>query len=232
MSKRYGNVVNPDEVIREYGADALRVYLCFLGPLESDKPWQTAGLESQFVWLKRVWRLFFEGDDDQARVSDDAAQEADLRVVHKALKKVTGDIEGLDLNTAISAMHVATRELTASACRAREVLEVFVKILAPFAPHLAEELWTRALGHPATPGGLAYEPWPTLDERYAIDAQVTIGVQVNGKTVGTVELPRDADEALAVEAAKALPGVARASEGRALAKVIYKAGRILNLIMK
>jgi len=232
MSKRYGNVVNPDEVIRDYGADALRVYLCFLGPLESDKPWQTSGLESQHNWLKRVWRIFFEGDDDLPRVTDDAADEADLRTVHKAIKKVTRDIETLNLNTAISALHVATRDLLASGARARAVLEPLAQIINPFAPHLAEELWTRALGHPVAPGGVSYAPWPVAEERYATDALITIGVQVNGKTVGTVDLPRDADEDLAVRTAQATPGVARACDGKAVTKVIYKAGKILNLIVR
>jgi leucyl-tRNA synthetase len=232
MSKRYGNVVNPDEVIRDYGADALRVYLCFLGPLESDKPWQTSGLESQHNWLKRVWRIFFEGDDDAPRVTDDAADEADLRTVHKAIKKVTRDIETLNLNTAISALHVATRDLLASGARARAVLEPLAQIINPFAPHLAEELWTRALGHPVAPGGVSYAPWPVAEERYATDALITIGVQVNGKTVGTVDLPREADEDLAVRTAQATPGVARACDGKAVTKVIYKAGKILNLIVR
>ena len=232
MSKRYGNVVNPDEVIREFGADALRVYLCFLGPLESDKPWQTSGLESQHQWLKRVWRIYFEGDDDAPRVRDIPATEEELRVVHKAVHKVTHDIEAMSFNTAISALHVATRELLSLGTRARAALEPLAQVLAPFAPHLGEELWTRALGHPVTREGVAYHPWPVAEDRYVTDALVTIGVQVNGKTVGTVDLARDADEASAVEGARAVPGVIRAMEGKSLAKVIYKAGRILNLIVK
>jgi leucyl-tRNA synthetase len=232
MSKRKGNVINPDEVIRDHGADALRVYICFMGPLETDKPWQTQGIEGQSNWLKRAWRLFFEGDEDLARVDASAAAEAELRIIHKAIKKVTRDIESLDLNTAISALHVATRDLTALNTRSRAVLEPLAQLIAPFAPHFAEEAWTRGLGHPATPQGISYVPWPAWDDRYAVDDTVTIGVQVNGKTQGTIQLAPDADEATAVESAKQAVGVQRHLEGKSITKVIYKAGRILNLIVK
>jgi leucyl-tRNA synthetase len=232
MSKRKGNVINPDEVIREYGADALRVYLCFMGPLEADKPWQTNGLEGQFSFLKRAWRVFFEGDDDAPRGADVEPTEEELRIVHKTVKKVTGDIESLSFNTAISALHVAVRDLLALGTRSRAVLGPLALLFGPFAPHLAEELWTRGLGNAVAPGGVSYVPWPTWDDRYAVDDTVTIGVQVNGKTAGTVALPLDAPEALALDAARALPAVAKHLEGKSVAKVIYKAGRILNLIVK
>jgi len=231
MSKRKGNVVNPDDVIREHGADALRVYLCFLTPLESDKPWQTDQLAAQRKWLERVWRLFFDADD-QPRVTEEAATVEALRVVHKAIAKVTQDLEVLSLNTAVSALHVATRDLAQQGGYARVLLEPVAKLLAPFAPHLAEELWTRGLGHTATPGGIAYQPWPEADARYTVDDTVVIGVQVNGKTAGTVSLALDASETVAVEAAHAVPGVMRHLEGKTVTKVIYKAGRILNLIVR
>ncbi len=232
MSKRKGNVVNPDEVIRSVGADALRVYICFMGPLEADKPWQTNGLEGQFAFLKRAWRVFFEGDDDAPRASDVEPTEEELRVIHKAVKKVTRDIESLDLNTAISALHVCVRDLTQLGTRARKVLSPLAQLMAPFAPHFAEEAWTRGLGHPVTPGGVSFVPWPTYDDRYAVDDTVTIGVQVNGKTAGTVALPLDAPEELAVSAARAVPAIAKHLEGKTVAKVIYRAGRILNLVVK
>jgi leucyl-tRNA synthetase len=232
MSKRKGNVINPDDVIRSHGADALRVYICFMGPLDADKPWQTNGIEGQSRWLERVWRLYFEGDDDAPRATDDAATVDELRVIHKAIQKVTRDIESLDLNTAISALHVAVRDLTQLTTRSRAVLGPLAQLIAPFAPHIAEELWTRGLGHPATPGGLAYAPWPAWEERYTVDDTVTIGVQVNGKTAGTIDLAVDASEETAVAAARASLPVARQLEGKTVAKVIYKAGRILNLIAR
>jgi leucyl-tRNA synthetase len=153
-------------------------------------------------------------------------------VLHKAVQKVTRDIESLDLNTAVSALHVAVRDLAQLGTRARAVLGPLAQLIAPFAPHIAEELWTRGLGHVATPGGIAYEPWPAWDDRYTVDATVTIGVQVNGKTAGTVELAADATEEFAVAVARASSAVARHLEGKSLAKVIYKPGRILNLIVR
>jgi leucyl-tRNA synthetase len=232
MSKRKGNVVNPDDIIDLYGVDSLRVYLCFLTPLESDKPWQTSQLEAQHDWLKRVWRLFFEGDDDAPRAQDVAPTPDELKLLHRAVDKVTRDIEALSLNTAISALHVATRDLARMGTRSREVLAPLAQLMAPFAPHLAETLWTRGAGRPVTPGGVAYEPWPVADAKWLVDDTVTIGVQVNGKTAGTIELALDADEETAVAAAKALDSVGRHLAGKSVAKVIYKAGKILNLIAK
>ncbi len=232
MAKRKGNIVNPDDVITQYGADALRVYLCFLTPLESDKPWQTSQLEAQFNWLKRVWRLFFEGDEDVLRAQDVAASPEELKVIHRAIDKVGRDIEALSLNTAISALHITTNELTRLGTRSRDVLGWMAQLVAPFAPHLAETLWTRGVGRPETAGGIAYVAWPTVDAKWLVDDTVTIGVQVNGKTAGTIELALDADEETAVAAAKALESVARQLAGKSVAKVIYKAGKILNLIAK
>ncbi|MDO9019013.1 MAG: leucine--tRNA ligase [Deltaproteobacteria bacterium] len=232
MSKRKGNVVNPDDIIDLYGVDALRVYLCFLTPLESDKPWQTSQLEAQHDWLKRVWRLYFEGDDDAPRATDAAPTADELKILHRAVDKVGRDIEALTLNTAISALHVATRDLARLGTRSREVLGPLAQLVAPFAPHLAETLWTRGAGNDVTPGGVAYAPWPEADPKWLVDDTVTIGVQVNGKTVTTVELALDADEATAVAAAKAIDAVARQLAGKSVAKVIYKSGKILNLIAK
>jgi leucyl-tRNA synthetase len=232
MSKRKGNVVNPDDIIDVYGVDALRVYLCFLTPLESDKPWQTSQLEAQHDWLKRVWRLYFEGDEDTQRVTDAAPTAEESKVLHRAIDKVTRDIEAMSLNTAISALHVATRDLARLGARSREVLGPLAQLMAPFAPHLAETLWTRGAGNAVTPGGVAYAPWPAADAKWLIDDTVTIGVQVNGKTVTTVELALDADEATAVAAAQAIDAVARQLAGKTIAKVIYKGGKILNLIAK
>lgn len=229
MSKRSGNVVNPDEVIREHGADAMRVYICFLGPLDQDKPWAPQGIEAQGSWLRRLWRLYFEGDEDQPRVSEAEPSEAELRVVHKAIAKVSEDIEKLALNTAISALHVAVRDLAQLQARSRQVLEPLVQLVAPFAPHIAEEIWARGLGKQ---GGISYAPWPQADARWAADETIKMGVQVGGKTRGEIELVPDADEATAVAAAKASPDVARHLEGKTIVKVIYKVGRILNFIVK
>lgn len=229
MSKRYGNVVNPDDVIKLYGADALRVYICFMGPLEADKPWQTTGMESQYNFLKRAWRVFFDGDEDRPRVTDSEPSEAELKLIHKAIKKVTHDIENLSLNTAVSALHVAVRDLTSMGTTARKVLEPLAQLLSPFAPHFAEEVWARGLGHQ---GGITFAPWPQHDEKMATDDTVMIGVQVLGKVRGEVEIPREADEVTAVARAKANTAIQRYLEGKEIVKVIYKTGRILNFIIK
>jgi leucyl-tRNA synthetase len=229
MSKRKGNVVNPDEVIARFGADAMRVYICFMGPLEAEKPWQTQGLEGQHAWLRRLWRLYFDGDDDVVRVDDSTPSTESLRTVHKAIAKVTADLGSLSLNTAISALHVATRDLQQQGCRSRAALEPLCQLVAPFAPHFAEEVWERGLGRS---GGLSFVPWPVADPALVKDDTVSIGVQVLGKTRGEVQLAVDADEATALAAAKAEPNVAKFLEGKELVKVIYKAGKILNLVVR
>lgn len=228
MSKRKGNVVNPDDVIQTYGTDAMRVYICFMGPLEADKPWQTNGLEGQYAWLKRAWRLYFEGDEDTPRATDAAPTAAELKVLHKTIKKVSEDIEAYAFNTAISALHVAVRELVAAGTTSRAVLAPLAQLIAPFAPHFAEEAWARGLGHS---GGISYVAWPTWDEAHARDDVITMGVQVLGKTRGEIQLAPDADEATAVALALACPPVAKLLEGKALTRVVYKPGRILNLIV-
>ncbi len=229
MSKRKGNVINPTDVIAEHGADALRVYICFMGPLEADKPWQTNGLEGQAAWLKRVWKMYFSGDDDVARVTREGSPSAAaLKIIHKTIKKVTADIENLSLNTAISAFHIATRDLAALNETNWAVLEPLAQLLGPFAPHLAEELWEKGLGKK---GGISKAPWPVWEARYVIDDTIKMGVQVNGKTHGEIEIAPDADEATAVAAARKDPGVIRNIGDKPIKRVIYKAGRILNLIV-
>lgn len=231
MSKRQGNVVNPDQVIDRYGADAMRVYICFMGPLSADKPWQTNGLEGQAAWLRRVWRLYFEEVEgrDVSRVDDSEPTEAELRILHKAVKKVSADIESLDLNTAISALHVAARDLTQEKTRSRKILGPLAQIIHPFAPHLAEELWATALGQPK---GISFVPWPEHDDRYAVDDEIRMGVQVLGKTRGEILIARDAPEAVALEKAKAEASIAKHLEGKNLTRVVYVPGKILNLIVK
>jgi leucyl-tRNA synthetase len=227
MSKRKGNVVNPDDVIRQHGADAMRVYLCFLGPLKDDKPWSPQGIEAQFNWLARVWRVVFDATD-APRADASEPSDAALRVIHKAIRKVTEDIDRLQLNTAISALHVATRDLTALGARSRAVLEPFVQLVQPFAPHLAEELWSAGLGHS---GGISFVPWPVADPRYTLDDVIAIGVQVAGKTRGEIRIAPDASQETAVAAAQASADVAPYLAGRTITRVIYKPGKILNLII-
>ncbi|MGH7281588.1 MAG: leucine--tRNA ligase [Polyangiaceae bacterium] len=221
MSKSRGNVVNPDDVVKKNGADALRLYEMFMGPLEAVKPWQTSGIEGVRRFLDRVWNTC-------TNVADVPADDETKRVLHKTIQKVTNDIEGLRFNTAISQMMILVKHLGQLEVTPREVANAFVLIVSPFAPHIGEELWQK-LGHEKS---LAHETWPSFDPALVKDDVVEIGVQVNGKMRGTISLPVDADEAraraLALEDEKIAPHVA----GKSIVKVIYVRGKILNLIVK
>ena len=230
MSKRKGNVVNPDEVIQTHGADAMRVYIAFLGPHDQDKPWAPQGIEAQASFLRRFWRLYFD-ENNSPKVTDgnEGVSEQTLKVLHKTIAKVSADIEDLALNTAISALHVATRDLTQLAVTSRSILEPLCQLLAPFAPHICEEIWEKGLGHS---GGISYAAWPQADESLTKDSTIKMGVQVMGKTRGEIELAPDADQTTALALAQANPAVAKFIEGKTLVKVIYKPGKILNLVAK
>ncbi|MBX2811246.1 MAG: leucine--tRNA ligase [Myxococcales bacterium] len=228
MSKRKGNVVNPDEVIRTYGADAMRIYICFLGPHDQDKPWKAQGIDAQAAFLRRFWRLYFE-DTDTPKVDNSPAPESALRILHKTIDKVSKDIEDLALNTAISALHVITRELAQQKVSSRSILEPLCQLLAPFAPHISEEIWAKGLGHQ---GGISFVTWPQADPALAKDDTIKMGVQVMGKKRGEIELAPQAVEAEAVALASADPSVARFLGGKTVVRVIYKPGKILNFIVK
>ncbi|MBN2169809.1 MAG: leucine--tRNA ligase [Candidatus Krumholzibacteriota bacterium] len=229
MSKSRGNVVNPDDVIAEYGADSLRLFLMFLGPLERDKPWSTTGIEGIHRFLARTWRLFFDEDDALLpAVADAAPDEAALRLLHRTIHEVTWMTEELRFNTAISQMMVFVNEMNQRAVRPRAVLEPFLLLLAPYAPHLAEEIWRR-LGHADT---LAHESWPAADERYLAVETVTVVVQVNGKLRDRLAVPADADEAAVRELALASEKVAPHLAGKRLVKAVYVPGKLLNLVVR
>jgi leucyl-tRNA synthetase len=223
MSKARGNVVNPDDIVRDYGADSLRVYEMFMGPLEQVKPWQTSGMEGARRFLERTWNLATGPLADAPAAFDDATQ----RLVHKTIRKVTHDIEALRFNTAISAMMILVRHLGGLPHVPRAAATALALLVSPFAPHLGEELWSR-LGHDAS---LTYEPWPQFDPELVREDTVEIGVQVNGKLRGVIKLAVDADEAAAREAALAEPRVAASLEGKTLKKLIYVKGKIVNFIV-
>jgi leucyl-tRNA synthetase len=232
MSKSRGNVINPDTVVAEYGADSLRLYEMFMGPLEATKPWSMAGVDGIYRFLGRVWRLVADdrADDVQlnAAVQDVPATPEQTRILHKTIKAVTDDIDRLQFNTAISRMMEFTNELTGHDVRPKSVLSPFVLLLSPFAPHLAEELW-QLLGHENT---LAYEPWPQYDAALLEDAEVEVAVQVNGKVRGKVLVPKAADQATVEAAARAVAAVAQNLEGKTVAKVFYVPGRLLSFSVK
>jgi leucyl-tRNA synthetase len=223
MSKARGNVVNPDDVVRAHGADALRVYEMFMGPLEQVKPWQTSGIEGVRRFLDRVWSVATGPTSRDAAVYDDATR----RLVHKTIKKVTEDIEGLRFNTAISAMMILVKHLGGLKAVPQDAVQTLALLISPFAPHLGEEIWQR-LGHTET---LAYEPWPSFDPALVRDEVVQIGVQVNGKLRGTITIPVDADEQTAREAALAEERIRAHVDGKTVKKFIYVKGRIANFIV-
>jgi leucyl-tRNA synthetase len=228
MSKSLGNVVNPDEMIDGYGADAVRLYEMFMGPLEAMKPWSTKGVEGVSRFLDRVWRLVVDEEDrPNASLVNETPSNDTLRMLHQTIKKVTDDLESLRFNTAISQMMVLTNELTPLERRPRAAVETLVLLLAPFAPHMAEELWQR-LGHPES---LAYQPWPPYDPARILAETVTVAVQVNGRLRATLELPRGSAQQAAQEAALADERVKRFVDGAQIKKAIYVPDKLLNLVV-
>ncbi len=233
MSKSRGNVINPDVVVDEFGADSLRLYEMFMGPLEAVKPWSMKGVEGVSRFLGRVWRMIAdELHEDAVRLNpavQDVAPSADqLRVLHRAIKAVTNDIESLGFNTAISRMMEFVNEFLSIEVRPRAVMDPFVLLLSPFAPHLAEELW-ELLGHTKT---LAYEPWPTWDEQHLIETEIEIPVQINGKLRGKVKVPVNADQPTLEAAAKADATIAGQLEGKTIMKTVVIPGRMVNFVVK
>ncbi len=228
MSKSRGNVVNPDEVRETYGADATRMYISFLGPFDKDKPWATNGIEGVRRFLDRVWRLIVADDGTNLPLDNEPPSESLNKLLHKTIKKVGEDLEGLNFNTAISAMMILVNEVYSLGVRPAPVLRTLIQLLSPLAPHIAEELWHRLGGE----GFVSVAPWPQFDAKLVTDDVVTMAVQVNGKTRGTVEIGVQASEDAAVAAAHTVNAVKNALDGKNIAKVIYKPGKILNIIVK
>lgn len=224
MSKSRGNVVNPDEIVRSHGADALRVYEMFMGPLEASLPWSTTGLDGSRRWLDRVWRLFTEYD----KLSDENDHALD-KIYHATVKKVSEDIETLNLNTAISQMMIFINDCYKAEHIYREYAEGFVKMFACFAPHLGEELWHEVLGHTDT---IAYASWPHYDAQALVESEVEAIVQVNGKVRGKMMIPAGIDEESMKEKAMAIDSVKRQLEGKNILKVIVVKGKVVNIVAK
>ena len=229
MSKSRYNVVNPDDVVQEHGADSMRLYEMFMGPLDRDKPWTEEGVSGVHRFLKRVWSLFVGEDGElHPRIVAQGGSEAVLKELHKTTKAVTHDIENLLFNTAIARMMEFVNAALKADTIDREVLESFLLLLAPFAPHIAEELWNR-LGHPDT---LAYAPWPGYDESLLTEDTLEIPVQVLGKLRGKITVSKDASKEAILAAAKEEPKVKAQLEGKTLVKEIYVPGKMVNLVVK
>lgn len=227
MSKSRGNVVNPDDIIREYGADAMRLYEMFMGPLTASKPWSTRGVEGVYRFLQRVWRLYTDSEGRlNPAVQDVEPNPGQLRLLHKTIKKISEDIESLSFNTAIAQMMIFVNEMTPLSVRPRKILEPFVLLLAPFAPHLAEELW-EILGHTNT---LAYEPFPEYDPALIVDDTVTIVLQVNGKIRDRIEAAKGTPEEMLKQTAA--EKLAKWLEGKTVVKMITVPDKLVNVVVK
>ena len=222
MSKSRGNVVNPDDIVESHGADALRVYEMFMGPLEAALPWSTTGLDGSRKWLERVWRLYTE----QNKLAKENDGKLD-KVYHATVKKVTHDVETLNLNTAISQMMIFINECYKADTIYEEYAKGFLKMFACFAPHMGEEIWQDVFHGEQT---IAYEPWPTYDESKLIESEVEIIVQVNGKLRGKFKIAADANEDAIKEEALQLTSVKAQLEGKTIRKIIVVKGKVVNIV--
>ena len=227
MSKSMYNVVNPDYIVDKYGADTLRLYEMFLGPISQSKPWDSNGIDGCFRFLRRLWNLFFDADGSLA-VTDEEPTRENLKTLHKLIKKVSEDIEEFSYNTSVPAFMVAVGELAQQKCRSARVLEPLVVLLSPFAPHVCEELW-HLMGHTTT---VCDATWPQWDEAYLKEDTVTMPVSFNGKTRFTVDVPADATKEAVEQAALGAEQAARYLEGMQVVKVIVVPGRIVNVVLK
>ncbi len=226
MSKSMFNVVNPDLICDTYGADTLRLYEMFLGPLEQSKPWDTKGIDGVNRFIRKVWRLFY--DRENFLVTDEKATPEELKALHKLIGKVRTDIEAFSFNTAVSAFMIAVNELTDLKCSKREILEQLIVLLAPFTPHIAEELW-EALGHKES---ITYATFPEYIEAYTIENTCTYAVSFNGKTRFTVELPLDMPREEVDAHVRSLEQTAKYVAGGNIVKVIVVPGKIVNIVVK
>ena len=226
MSKSMFNVVNPDMICDTYGADTLRLYEMFLGPLEQSKPWDTKGIDGVNRFLKRVWRLFY--DRDGFIVTDEKATPEELKALHKLIGKVRTDIESFSFNTAVSAFMIAVNELYDLKCNKREILEPLIVLLSPFAPHIAEELWA-SLGHEES---ISFASFPEYVEAYTVENTCTYAVSFNGKTRFTVELPLDMSREDVDAHVRGLEQTAKYVAGGNIMKVIVVPGKIVNIVVK
>ncbi|MCB9799730.1 MAG: leucine--tRNA ligase [Candidatus Omnitrophica bacterium] len=226
MSKSRGNVVNPDEIIERYGADSIRLYEMFMGPLEMTKPWSTKAVDGVYRFLARVWKLFIQDGKLASNIMDREPTPAELKSLHRAIKKVSEDIENIRLNTAISALMIFLNETLKESDHSKPILEAFVLLLAPFAPHMAEELWAH-LGHGET---LTYEKWPEYDEKYLIEEEIEIAVLIGGKVRHKMLVSKEAGKDELEKLALGIPEVTKWIEGKPIKQVIVVPGRIINIV--
>ncbi len=226
MSKSFHNVVNPDDLIEKYGADTLRLYEMFLGPIEQAKPWDTKGIEGVFRFIRKLWRLYHD-ENNEVRIADEPAGEQEAKILHKTIKKVSGDIERFSFNTAVSAFMVCVNELTDLKCNKREILEPLTIIIAPFAPHIADELWY-LLGHRES---VVHTTFPAWDEKLVADDVIEYPVSFNGKTRFKLQMPADAAHEDVESAALNAHEAQKWLEGKHVRKVIVVTKKIVNIVV-
>lgn len=226
MSKSMYNVVNPDMIVEKYGADTLRMYEMFLGPVEQSKPWDTNGIDGVHRFLKKLWNLFYDRQGNFMPAEGEPTKE-ELKAVHKLIKKVTGDIETFSYNTSISAFMICVNELTSLKCRNKAVLSDLIVIIAPFAPHLAEELW-EALGNTTS---VCDAQWPAFNEEYLKEDSVKYTISFNGKARFTMEFPADADNDTIQAAVMADEQSQKWIEEKTPKKVIIVPKKIVNIVL-
>ncbi|MGM9871839.1 MAG: leucine--tRNA ligase [Muribaculaceae bacterium] len=226
MSKSMFNVVNPDDIVERYGADTLRLYEMFLGPLEQSKPWDTNGIDGVNRFIKKMWGLFYKGD--QLLVDDAEPTAEDLKTIHTLIKKVSNDIENFSYNTSVSAFMICVNDLVKRNCHSRSVLELLITVLTPFAPHVAEELWHSALGHDST---VCDAQWPQWNEDYLKESSVNYAVSFNGKARYNITMSADAPQAEVEKAALAHEKAAQWLDGKTIRKIIVVPGKIVNIVV-
>ena len=225
MSKSKYNVVNPDDICEEYGADCLRLYEMFLGPLEQSKPWNTQGLSGVYGFLKKFYNLYFDGD--AVSVSDDEPTKEEYKILHTLIKKVFYDLENFSFNTSVSSFMIAVNELQKLRCNKRKILEPLAIIISPYAPHICEELWS-VLGHSKS---IEFAPFPKLDEKYLAEDEIDYPVSFNGKMRFKLSLPADLEVKQIEEAILKDERTVKQLEGNSPKKVIIVPKKIINIVI-
>lgn len=226
MSKSKYNVVNPDEIISEYGADTFRLYEMFLGPLDQSKPWNTNGIEGTYKFLRKVWKLYFD-EEGKSKVNDAKPSEDSLKILHKTIKKVSEDIEKLSFNTCVSTLMICANELTSQKCTSKDVMVPLAIILAPFAPHIAEELW-QSLGNQSS---INLATWPTYEEKYIVDSTFNCPISINGKVRVSLTLPKGLQSSEVEKIALENPVVVKWLDGKLPKKLIVVQDKIVNIVI-